>query len=165
MFDDNVFAIIKSHLFSFVCVLTWSLLGVTKSLGHAQIGLFYAFNSKFPKSIRTTFICAVPPAPSGVSVTYENERISKKNSLPYLKCDRRDITHILSKVSCFLLKSFHFHRLQKRQVFSPYKSLYCECYATTPMLADAHISSLGCLCCYQVLLQKREFILRETHKH
>ena len=27
-------------LFSFVCVLTWSLLGVKKSLGHAQIGLF-----------------------------------------------------------------------------------------------------------------------------
>ena len=80
-----------------------------------------------------------------VSVTYENERISIKNSLPYLKCvlrlscvvhgpiyghiyghkspryghesargpHRRDLTHILSKVSCFLLKSFHFRRLQK----------------------------------------------------
>ena len=24
VFDDNVFAIIKSHCFSFVCVLTWS---------------------------------------------------------------------------------------------------------------------------------------------
>ena len=36
---------------------------------------------------------------------------------------RRDVTHILSKVSCFLLKPFHFHRLQKRQVFFPYKSL------------------------------------------
>ena len=31
---------------------------------------------------------------------------------------RRDVTHILSKVSCFLLKSFHFRRLEKRQVFS-----------------------------------------------
>ena len=30
--------------------------------------------------------------------------------------------------------------------FSPYKSLYLECYATMPMLADAHISSLGYLC-------------------
>ena len=41
VFDDNVFAIIKSHFFcSFVCVLTSSLLGVKKSLGHAQIGLF-----------------------------------------------------------------------------------------------------------------------------
>ena len=83
-----------------------------------------------------------------VSVTNENERISIKNSLPYLKCvlhlscvvhgpiygrfmgfyvngflnghksargpHRRDVTHILSKLSCFLLKSFHFRRLQKR---------------------------------------------------
>ena len=31
---------------------------------------------------------------------------------------RRDVTHILSKVSCFLLKSFHFRRLQKRFFFS-----------------------------------------------
>ena len=31
VFDDNVFAIIKSNFFSFVCVLTWSLLGVKKS--------------------------------------------------------------------------------------------------------------------------------------
>ena len=30
-----------------VCVLTWSLLGVNKSLSHAQIGLL-GFNSKFP---------------------------------------------------------------------------------------------------------------------
>ena len=30
--------------------------------------------------------------------------------------------------------------------FSPYKSLYLECYATMPMLADAHIWSLGYLC-------------------
>ena len=27
---------------------------------------------------------------------------------------RRDVVHILSKVSCFFLKSFHFRRLQKR---------------------------------------------------
>ena len=40
VFDDNVFAIIKSNFFSFVCGLTWSLLGIKKSLGHAQIGLF-----------------------------------------------------------------------------------------------------------------------------
>ena len=50
-----------------------------------------------------------------VSVTYENESISIKNILPY---DR---------------------------FFFPYKSLYFECYATMPMLADAHISSLGYL--------------------
>ena len=27
-----------------------------------------------------------------------------------------------------------------------HKSLYFQCYATTPMFADAHISSLGYLC-------------------
>ena len=27
---------------------------------------------------------------------------------------RRDVTHILCKVSCFLLQSFHFRRLRKR---------------------------------------------------
>ena len=42
----------------------WSLLGVEKSLGHAQIGLLYAFNSKFPKSIPTPFICGDPPPPA-----------------------------------------------------------------------------------------------------
>ena len=35
----------------------------------------------------------------------------------------REVTHILSKVSCFLLKSFHFPRLQKRQVFFPIQIL------------------------------------------
>ena len=44
-----------------VCVLTQSLLGVKKCLGHAQIGLLQGFNSKFPTSIPTPSICAVPP--------------------------------------------------------------------------------------------------------
>ena len=44
-----------------VCVLTWSLLGVKKSLGYAQIGLFQGFYSNFPTSIPTPFICRVPP--------------------------------------------------------------------------------------------------------
>ena len=35
------------QVFSFVCVLTWSLLGVKKILGHAQIGLLQGYNSKF----------------------------------------------------------------------------------------------------------------------
>ena len=46
-----------------VCVLTWSLLGVKKSLGYAQIGLFQGFYSKFPTSIPTPFICGEPPPP------------------------------------------------------------------------------------------------------
>ena len=67
---------------------------------------------------------------------------------------RRDETHILSKVSGFLLKSFHFCRLQKRQFFFPYRSLYFECYATMPMLADAHISSLGNLCFFSLISEE-----------
>ena len=34
-----VYSIHIIQVFSFVCVLTWSLLGIKKSLGHAQIGL------------------------------------------------------------------------------------------------------------------------------
>ena len=41
-----------------------SLLGVKKSLGHAQIGLLYGFNSKCPTSIPTPFICGVLPTGS-----------------------------------------------------------------------------------------------------
>ena len=61
-----------------------------------------------------------------------------KNSLPYLKCVLR-----LSCVGHGLIygpfMGFYVNG------FSPYKSLYFECYATMPMLADAHISSLGYL--------------------
>ena len=48
-----------------VCVLTWSLLGVKKSLGPAQIGLLQGFNSKFSTSIPTPFIWGVPPGYKG----------------------------------------------------------------------------------------------------
>ena len=41
--------------------LKLSLLGVKKRLGHAQIGLLQGFNSKFPTSIPTPFICRVRP--------------------------------------------------------------------------------------------------------
>ena len=58
---------------------------------------------------------------------------------------RRDVTHILSKVSGFLLKSFHFRRLRKRCFFPIQILIFLEYYATMPMLADAHISSLGYL--------------------
>ena len=44
--------------------IVWSLLGVKKSLGHAQIDLLTGLNSKFPTSIPTPFICGVhPPGP------------------------------------------------------------------------------------------------------
>ena len=39
----------------------WSLLGGQKSLGHAQIGLLQGFNSKFPTSVPTPFICGIHP--------------------------------------------------------------------------------------------------------
>ena len=68
---------------------------------------------------------------------------------------RRDVTQILCKVSCFLLKSFHFLRLQKRYVFSPYKSLYFESVTTMPMFADAHIQSLGYLQLYLKEMQSQ----------
>ena len=48
-----------------------------KRLGHAQIGLLYGFNSKFPTSLPTPFICGVsPPPPLGFprEMTSRNER-------------------------------------------------------------------------------------------
>ena len=64
-----IYSIHIIQVFSFVCVLTWSLLGVKKSLGHAQIGLLQGFNSKFPTSIPTPFICEVPPGHSWNGLT------------------------------------------------------------------------------------------------
>ena len=58
-----------------VCVLTWSLLGVKKSLGYAQIGLFKGCNSKFLTSIPTPFICGVPP-PRGNHLEVSGELFS-----------------------------------------------------------------------------------------
>ena len=55
---------IKLYIYT-VCFLTWSLLGVKKNLSHTQIGLLQGFNSKFPTSILTPFICGVPPPPEG----------------------------------------------------------------------------------------------------
>ena len=92
-----------------------------------------------------------------VSVTYENERISIKNSLPYLKSVLRlsCVVHepIYGRftglyVNGFLSLNrnpFIFLGYRNDRFFPPYKSSYFECYATTPMLADAHISSLGYL--------------------
>ena len=75
-----------------------------------------------------------------VSVTYENERISMKNSLPYLKC--------VLRLSCVVHGPIYGRFMVETIVFFPVQILinYFECYATMPMLADAHISSLGYLC-------------------
>ena len=56
-----IYSIHVIQVFSFVCVLTRSLSEIKKSLGHARIGLLQGFNSKFPTSIPTSFICGVPP--------------------------------------------------------------------------------------------------------
>ena len=80
MYIFNLFHFTSIHIiqvFSFVCVLTWPLLGNKKSLGHAQIGLFWGFNSKFPTSIRTTFICGVPPPRVlKLPIYYETRRVA-----------------------------------------------------------------------------------------
>ena len=80
-----------------------------------------------------------------VSVTYEKERISIKKQLTLHKMC---VTSLLCGPWADLWPFYGF--LCKRfslyiKVFFPYKSLYFECYATMPMLADAHISSLGYL--------------------
>ena len=43
---------------------------VKKGLDHAQIGLLKEFNSKFPTSIPTPFICRVPPLEQGSIYVY-----------------------------------------------------------------------------------------------
>ena len=58
-----------------ICIFFWSLLGVEKSLGHAQIGLLYGFNSKFPTRIPTPFICGVPPGLKHTSCSMRGSRI------------------------------------------------------------------------------------------
>ena len=71
--------------------------------------------------------------------------LCKRFSLSARGPHRRDVTHILSKVSCFLLKSFHFRRLQKLGFFPIQIFIFWMLCNNAPMLANAHISSLGYL--------------------
>ena len=71
-----------------------------------------------------------------VSVTYQNERISIENSLPYLKC----VLRLLCGPQADL---WPFHGVLCKRFSLPHESLYFECYATMLMLTNAHISSLG----------------------
>ena len=62
---------------------------VKKSLGHAEIGLLEGFNSKFPTSNPTPFICGVPPGfMCGFSKppisTVPPHLLKKKWTAPYL---------------------------------------------------------------------------------
>ena len=54
-----------------MCTFFWSLLGVKKSLGLAQIGLLYRFNSKFLTSIPNPFICGVHPPGAYLYLTFQ----------------------------------------------------------------------------------------------
>ena len=42
--------------------------------------------------------------------------------------------------------TYENERISIKKQLTLHKSLYFQCYATTPMFADAHISSLGYLC-------------------
>ena len=60
---------------------------------------------------------------------------------------RRDVTHIFCKVSCFLLKSFHFRWLRKRWVFShtnPYISNVMQQSRWSRMLIFRAWATCGC---------------------
>ena len=73
-----------------------------------------------------------------------------------------DETHILSKVTCFfLLKSFHFRRLQKQQGFFPkqipiLRKLRNKCR----LVSDAHISRLAYLWLQEQLSTRNENNIR-----
>ena len=64
MYIFNLFYSLPSYNPNFLICLCFNMVSIRsqkKSLGHAQIGLLYGFNSKFPTSIPTPFICGVPP--------------------------------------------------------------------------------------------------------
>jgi len=55
-------------------------------------------------------------------------------------------TYNCSKVSRFYSEFFHIFWVLGNNCFSPYKSLYFKVHANS---GNAHISSLGHLCCYE----------------
>ena len=58
MYICNAFYLLHSYNPSFLICLCFNMVsfrGVKKSLGQAQIGLLWGFNSKFPTSIPTPF--------------------------------------------------------------------------------------------------------------
>ena len=98
---------------------------------------------------------------------------NKKNSFPYLKCvsrlscvvhwpiytathktasinrpvdHTRDVTHILSKVSCFYWNPFIFVRYRNDRFFSYTNSYISAVFRVLRSNTDDHISSLGYLC-------------------
>ena len=79
-----------------------------------------------------------------VSVTYENERISIKNSLLYLKCVLRlsCVNTHLKYGKLFFIETLSFSYVTETVGFFPYKSLYFECRCS-PMLIFRAWGSCG----------------------
>ena len=71
MYIFNSFYLLHSYNPSFLICLCFNMVPFRgqKSLAHAQIGLLQGFNSKFPTSIPTPFICEVPPGHSWNGLT------------------------------------------------------------------------------------------------
>ena len=73
-----------------------------------------------------------------VSVTYENERISIKNSLPYLKCVLR-LSYVVQRVDLwpfyrFLCKRFSLYIIKVRE-----ETAYIETHKTAINRPEDHI--------------------------
>ena len=68
VFDDNVFAIIKIHcFFSFVCVLTWSLLAVKKAWATPRSVSFTGFIQNFRRASEPPSYAEFPRPPRRAS--------------------------------------------------------------------------------------------------
>ena len=87
-----------------------------------------------------------------VSVTFEMNSIKKQLTLlkvcvTSLLCGPRADLWPFYGFLCKRFSLFTKKTERKDRFFSPYKSLYFECCATMPILADAHILNLGYLWC------------------
>ena len=103
VFDDNAFAIIKSHFsFSFVCVLTWSLLavrsisfrGLIQNFRRASVPTSYVESPLpgfFSKSNWGYYICVTQIAANFTRFVFKNSsrhvqyEISERCMMPYNK--------------------------------------------------------------------------------
>ena len=91
-----------------------------------------------------------------VSVTFEMNSIKKQLTLlkvcvTSLLCGPRADLWPFYGFLCKRFSLFTKKTERKDRFFSPYKSIYFECCATMPILADAHILSLGYLWCKSLI--------------
>ena len=99
-----------------------------------------------------------------VSLTYENDRISIKNSLSYIKCVTSLLCGLWADLWPFLwvVLSEQTVSYRNNRYFFPYKPFYFECNATMPMLifptwatcvvtpSKQNVSTLFVYCCLLV---------------